>query len=76
MLTPLRVYGHQLGRPEVDALKESSYANMKELRFRAEGGVWRVASAFGPARAAILQIAWRDTHSRKALRIGPYSTHA
>ena len=27
---------------------------MKELRFDADGGVWRVAFAFDPARAAIL----------------------
>lgn len=56
-LTPLRVYGPALGRPEADALKGSAYANMKELRFRAGGGVWRVAFAFDPERAAILLVA-------------------
>jgi hypothetical protein len=56
-LTPLRVYGPALGRPEVDTLKGSAYANMKELRFRAGGGVWRVAFAFDPTRAAILLVA-------------------
>lgn len=30
---------------------------MKELRFDADGGVWRVAFAFVPAREAILLIA-------------------
>jgi len=30
---------------------------MKELRFRADGGVWRIAFAFDPARAAILRVA-------------------
>jgi len=30
---------------------------MKELRFKAAGGVWRVAFAFDPARAAILLVA-------------------
>jgi len=30
---------------------------MKELRFRAGGGVWRVAFAFDPKRAAILLVA-------------------
>ena len=49
MLTPLRQYGPSLGRPEVDTLKDSKYTNMKELRFRASGGVWRVAFAFDPA---------------------------
>jgi hypothetical protein len=32
LLVPLRVYGPLLGRPEVDTLNESKYANMKELR--------------------------------------------
>lgn len=54
MLTPLRKHGPTLGRPEVDTLKESKYMNMKELRFRADGGVWRVAFAFNPERNAIL----------------------
>ena len=35
-LKPLRVYGPALGRPEVDTLKGSKFANMKELRFRAD----------------------------------------
>ena len=30
---------------------------MKELRFRANGGVWRVAFAFDPRRNAILLVA-------------------
>jgi len=30
---------------------------MKELRFRAAGGVWRVAFAFDPSRKAILLVA-------------------
>jgi hypothetical protein len=56
-LTPLREYGPALGRPEVDILKGSAYANMKELRFKAGGGVWRLAFAFDPKRAAILLVA-------------------
>jgi hypothetical protein len=54
MLTPLRQYGPAVGRPEVDTLKDSKYANMKELRFKADDGVWRVAFAFDPERNAIL----------------------
>ncbi len=50
-------YGPSLGRPEVDTLKDSKYANMKELRFRADGGVWRIAFAFDPQRDAILLVA-------------------
>ena len=56
-LVPLREYGPSLGRPEVDTLNGSKYANMKELRFRAGGGVWRVAFAFDPGRNAILLVA-------------------
>lgn len=57
MLTPLRQFGPALGRPEVDTLKNSRHANMKELRFKADGGVWRVAFAFDPVRNAILLVA-------------------
>lgn len=38
-------------------MKGSAWSNMKELRFKAEGGVWRVAFAFDPKRAAILLVA-------------------
>ena len=53
----LRQFGPQLGRPRVDTLKDSRHANMKELRFEAQGGVWRVAFAFDPKRRAILLLA-------------------
>jgi hypothetical protein len=46
--------GPQLGRPHADTLKGSRHPNMKELRCMASGGVWRVAFAFDPGRAAIL----------------------
>ena len=49
--------GPLLGRPRVDTLKGSRHANMKELRFDADGGVWRVAFAFDPERNAILLVA-------------------
>jgi hypothetical protein len=50
-------FGPQLGRPHVDTLKGSRHANMKELRFKADNGVWRVAFAFDPKRRAIVLIA-------------------
>lgn len=50
-------FGPQTGRPRVDTLKGSKHANMKELRFDADGGVWRVAFAFDPIREALLLIA-------------------
>src|ERR1700727_1212940 len=56
-LVPLREYGPSLGRPEVDTLNDSRYANMKELRFKADGGVWRIAFAFDPLRNAVLLVA-------------------
>jgi hypothetical protein len=57
MLISLRERGPLVGRPDVDTLKDSKFANMKELRFKAEGGVWRVAFAFDPTRDAILLVA-------------------
>lgn len=53
----LEEFGPQLGRPSVDTLKGSKHANMKELRFKADKGVWRVAFAFDPKRKAILLVA-------------------
>ena len=50
----LQKLGPELGRPRVDTLKGSSHRNMKELRFDAGDGVWRVAFAFDPERCAIL----------------------
>lgn len=53
----LEAFGPALGRPRVDTLNGSRYANMKELRFQADDGVWRVAFAFDPQRKAILLVA-------------------
>ena len=53
----LEQFGPQLGRPRVDTLNGSSHANMKELRFSAAGGEWRLAFAFDPKRRAILLVA-------------------
>ena len=53
----LAEFGPQLGRPHVDTLKGSRHANMKELRFSASDGEWRVAFAFDSARQAILLVA-------------------
>ncbi|MDF0675055.1 MAG: type II toxin-antitoxin system RelE/ParE family toxin [Nitrospira sp.] len=50
-------FGPELGRPRADTLKGSRHANMKELRFHAADGVWRVAFAFDPRRHAILLVA-------------------
>ena len=53
----LEQFGPQLGRPRVDTLKGSRHANMKELRFSAADGEWRVAFAFDRRRKAILLVA-------------------
>jgi len=50
----LAQFGPTLGRPTVDTLSGSEYKNMKELRFNADDGVWRVAFVFDPDRKAIL----------------------
>ena len=53
----LQQFGPLLGRPRVNTLDESRHRNMKELRFDAADGVWRVAFAFDPNRRAILLLA-------------------
>ncbi|MEB3308969.1 MAG: type II toxin-antitoxin system RelE/ParE family toxin [Snowella sp.] len=45
----LKQFGPTLGRPYVDTLKGSRFDNMKEIRFNANDGVWRVAFAFDPS---------------------------
>lgn len=49
--------GLNWGRPRADTLYGSRYANMKELRFSAADGEWRVAFAFDPTRKAIFLVA-------------------
>jgi hypothetical protein len=53
----LKVYGPTLGRPHADTLSGSKFKNMKELRFAADNGVWRVAFAFDPERQAVVLVA-------------------
>jgi hypothetical protein len=53
----LESFGPQLGRPHVDTLNGSRHQNLKELRFQAADGVWRVAFVFDPTRQAILLVA-------------------
>jgi hypothetical protein len=55
--TLLEEFRPELGRPHADTLQGSKYPNMKELRFKAADGVWRVAFAFDPLRRAILLVA-------------------
>jgi hypothetical protein len=57
----VELLGPETGRPHVDTLKDSDYANMKELRFEADDGEWRVAFAFDPKRQAVLLVAGDKT---------------
>lgn len=57
----VEMFGPETGRPHVDTLKGSSFSNMKELRFEAMDGEWRVAFAFDPRRRAILLVAGDKT---------------
>lgn len=50
-------FGPGLGRPSVDTLNGSRHRNMKELRFNAARGVWRVAFAFDSDRQAVMLVA-------------------
>ena len=59
----LETFGPQLGRPHVDTLNGSRHANMKELRFDADNGVWRVAFTFDPKRQAVLLVAGNKSGS-------------
>ena len=46
-----------LRRPHADMLNGSRFANMKELRFDADVGVWRLSYALDSDRKAILLVA-------------------
>ena len=60
LIAQLRIveqFGPAAKRPRVDTLRGSKHANMKELRFSAAGGEWRVALAFDPVRRAVVLVA-------------------
>ena len=54
MVAHLAKFGPGAKRPQVDTLKGSKIANLKEFRFNAAGGVWRVAFAFDTKRRGIV----------------------
>ena len=53
----LELMGPRLGRKRVDTLRNSRHANMKEMRFNAADGVWRVAFAFDPKQRGVVLVA-------------------
>ncbi len=63
----LKQFGPNLSRPHVDTLKGSQFHNMKELRFDANNGVWRIAFAFDQKRRAILLIAGNKKGEKETL---------
>jgi hypothetical protein len=77
----LRQRGPSLGRPHVDSVAGSRYANMKELRTQHFGRPYRTLFAFDPRRVAILLIGgdktgndrWYEEFVPKADRI--YAEH-
>jgi hypothetical protein len=52
----LEQFGPRLSRPHVDTLNGSSFANMKELRFKLGEGVWRFAFAFDTQQNGIILV--------------------
>jgi hypothetical protein len=50
----LRNFGPNLGRPQIDTLKGSRHANMKEIRVQTVGDWYRLAFVFDPTRQAIV----------------------
>ena len=62
----IEAFGPTLGRPRVDTLKGSRHANMKELRFTIDDGIWRIAFAFDPKRRAVLPVSADKSGDRRA----------
>lgn len=53
-LEVLRELGPTLGRPYADQIKGSKFSNLKELRTKVTGHVYRSLFAFNPDRQAII----------------------
>jgi hypothetical protein len=56
VLDILEEQGATLGRPYVDTIKGSVFANMKELRVQHGGNPYRILFAFDPQRQAVVLI--------------------
>jgi hypothetical protein len=50
----LEEVGPSLGRPYADTLRDTSIANLKELRVQHQGQPYRILFAFDPRREALL----------------------
>lgn len=77
----LAAFGPGLGRPQVDTLKGSQIANLKELRVQFQGEPWRILFAFDPKRRAILLVGGNkqgdDQWYRRTIRLAEqrYARH-
>ncbi len=77
----LEQIGPALGRPHVDSIKGSRFANMKELRVQHRGRPYRILFAFDPRRCAYMILGgdktgderWYDEAIPRAERI--YARH-
>ncbi|HDR2380979.1 TPA: type II toxin-antitoxin system RelE/ParE family toxin [Enterobacter kobei] len=67
MMHILAEFGPTLGRPYVDTVKASAYANMKELRIQHAGNPIRAFFAFDPDRKAIVLCAGDKTGCKQKL---------
>jgi hypothetical protein len=70
MVELLTMSGPMLGRPHADTLTGSKHANMKELRFTADDGVWRwrsrsIRSAAPSSWSQATRAGWRSSASTK-----------
>ena len=61
----LQLAGPHLARPYADTLKDSKYANMKELRIQHQGKPLRAFFAFDPLRQAIVLCAGDKSNDKQ-----------
>ena len=64
-LRVLETFGPNLGRPAVDTIKGSKFANMKELRFTWQRNPYRYFFAFDPERKAVVLVGGNKTGDKR-----------
>ena len=64
-LRVLETFGPHLGRPLVDTLRGSKFANMKELRFTWQKNPYRYFFAFDPERRAVVLVGGNKAGDRR-----------
>ncbi len=61
----VRHAGPSLGRPHVDTVNGSTFANMKELRVQVSGVPLRIFFAFDPERTAVMLLGGDKSNDRR-----------